>query len=179
MSVLSQPAYFAQANVFHHDGKPVPIELSIATIPRDGSDPEVIWITMNHVGQTSKSKDFRSNCQENARLRLVHHPLPKSVPVEYLPFWVRGKFSQLARGNRGLMVIKGVEQQKFFQELGLFAMALETLPKFKDIYNGTFPNPVHEGVKEEEDISCCTMLKSYQFAKYLKQLTQSPFYRAK
>ncbi|GFV11380.1 hypothetical protein TNCV_3785001, partial [Trichonephila clavipes] len=58
---------------------------------------------------------------------------------------VRGKFRQLARGNRGLMVVKGVEQQKI--ELGLFAMALEKLPKFKDICDGTFPNPVHEGVQ--------------------------------
>ncbi|GFY31532.1 hypothetical protein TNCV_4693761 [Trichonephila clavipes] len=86
MSVSSQPTYFAHANVFHHDGKPVLIELSIATISRDGSDPEVICITMNHARQTSKPKDFRSNCQENARLRREHHPLPKSVPVEYLPF---------------------------------------------------------------------------------------------
>ncbi|GFX53452.1 hypothetical protein TNCV_4652421 [Trichonephila clavipes] len=100
MSVSSQPAYFAHANVFHPDDKPVPFELSIATITRDGSDPEVICITVNHAGLTSKPKDFRSNCQENSRLRLVHHPLPKSVPVEYLPFCVRGKFSQLARGNR-------------------------------------------------------------------------------
>ncbi|GFX32344.1 hypothetical protein TNCV_4411121 [Trichonephila clavipes] len=172
MSVLSQPAYFAHANVFHHEGKPVPIELSIATIPRDSSDPEIMCITVNHAGQPSKPKDVRSNCQENARLRLVHHPLPKSVPVEYLPFCVRGKFSQLARGNRGLMVVKGLEQQKTFQELGLYAMALENLPNFKDICDGTFPDPVHEGVHEEEDISYCTMLKSYQFAKYLQQFNK-------
>ncbi|GFT61426.1 hypothetical protein TNCV_4371161 [Trichonephila clavipes] len=113
MSVLSQPVYFAHANVFHHDGKPVPIELSIATIPRDCSDPEIICITVNHAGQTSKPKDFRSNCQENARLRLIHHPLPKSVPVEYLPFCVRGKFSQLARGNIGLIVVKEWSKKKF------------------------------------------------------------------
>ncbi|GFS72281.1 hypothetical protein TNCV_1827011 [Trichonephila clavipes] len=115
MFVSSQPAYFAHANVFHHDGKPVPIEWSNATIARYDSDPEVICISVNHAGHTSKPKDFRSNCQEIARLRLVHHPLPKSVLVEYLPFCVRGKFSQLAQGNRGLMVVKGVEQQKFFQ----------------------------------------------------------------
>ncbi|GFX86139.1 hypothetical protein TNCV_2560211 [Trichonephila clavipes] len=161
MSVSSQPAYFAHANVFHHDGKPVPIELCIAMIPRNGSDPKVICITMNHAGQTSKPKDFPYNCQENARFRLVHHPVPKNVPVEYLPFCVRGKFSQLSRGNRGLMVVKGVEQQNVFQELGLFAMALERLPKFKDICDGTFPKPVHEGVHQEEDISCCTIVKSY------------------
>ncbi|GFS79397.1 hypothetical protein TNCV_3006121 [Trichonephila clavipes] len=172
MSVLSQPAYFAQANVFKHDGKPVLIELSIATIPRYGSDPEIMCITVNHAGKTSKSKDSRSNCQENSRLRLVQHLLPKSVPVEYLPFCVSGKFSQLARGNRGLMVVKGGEQQKFFQELGLYAMALENLHKFKDICDGTFPYPVHEGVHEEEDISYCTMLKYYQFAKYLQQFNK-------
>ncbi|GFW54267.1 hypothetical protein TNCV_1560451 [Trichonephila clavipes] len=172
MSVLSQPAYFAHANVFHHEGKPVPIKLSIATIPRDGSDLEVMCIILNQAGQTSKPKDVRSNCQENGRLRLVHLPLLKSVPVEYLPFCVRGKFSQLARGNRGLMVVKGLEQQKFFQELGLYAMALENLPKFKDICNGTFHDHVHEGVHEEEVISYCTMLKSYQFAKYLQQFNK-------
>ncbi|GFY13304.1 core histone macro-H2A.1 [Trichonephila clavipes] len=61
MSVSSQPAYFAHANVFHHDGKPVSIELSIATIPRDGRDPEVICITVNTARLTSKHKDFRSN----------------------------------------------------------------------------------------------------------------------
>ncbi|GFU72501.1 hypothetical protein TNCV_4802591 [Trichonephila clavipes] len=58
MSIASQPAYFAHANVFHHDGKPVPIELSIAAIPRDGSDPEVICITVNHAGLTSSPKIF-------------------------------------------------------------------------------------------------------------------------
>ncbi|GFU84143.1 hypothetical protein TNCV_4504421 [Trichonephila clavipes] len=61
MSVSSQPAYFAHANVFHHDGKPVPIELSIVTIARDDSDLEMICITVNHAGLTSKPKDFRSN----------------------------------------------------------------------------------------------------------------------
>ncbi|GFW02676.1 hypothetical protein TNCV_2456901 [Trichonephila clavipes] len=172
MSVLSQPAYFAHANVFHHEGKPVPIELSIATIPRDGSDPEIMCITVNHAGQPSNPKDVQSNCQENARLRLVHHPLPKSVPVEYLPFCERGKFSQLARGNRSLMMVKGLKQQKMFQELGLYAMALENLPNFKDICDGTFPDPVHEGVHEEEDMSYCTMLKLYQFAKYLQQFNK-------
>ncbi|GFV56801.1 hypothetical protein TNCV_4185951 [Trichonephila clavipes] len=141
MSVSMQPAYYAHANLFHHDGNPVSIELSIATIPWDGSDPEVIGITAHNAGLTSKRKEFRYNCQENVRLLLVHHPLEKSVLVEYLPFCVRGKFSQLARGNRGLMMVKGVEQQNIFKELGLFAVALETLPKFKDICDGTFPNP--------------------------------------
>ncbi|GFT39766.1 hypothetical protein TNCV_4869381 [Trichonephila clavipes] len=151
MCLSSQPAYFSHANVFHHDGRPVPIELSIATIPRDASDPKVICITVNHAGLTSMPKDLQSNYQENACLHFVHHPLPKSGPVEYLPFCVRGKFSQLGRG--GLMVVKGTEQQKIFQELGLFPMSLETLHKSKDICDGTFPNPLHEDVREEGDIS--------------------------
>ncbi|GFV62640.1 hypothetical protein TNCV_2528651 [Trichonephila clavipes] len=141
MSVLSQPAYFAHANVFHHEGKPVPIELSIATIPRDGSDPEIMCITVNHAGQTCKSKDVRSNCQENARLRLVHHPLPKSVPMEYLPFCVRGKFSQLARGNRGLMVVKGGEQQKIFKSSDCMPWPWRTCPNSKTFAMEPFPTP--------------------------------------
>ncbi|GFV06465.1 hypothetical protein TNCV_2947881 [Trichonephila clavipes] len=98
-----------------HQGKPVPIELSIATIPSDGSDPQVMGIT--------------------------------SVPVEYLPFCVRGKLSQMGRG--GLMVVKGTEQQKIFLELGVVAMSLETLPEFNAIYGGTFPHSLHEEVHED------------------------------
>ncbi|GFS98133.1 hypothetical protein TNCV_3850031 [Trichonephila clavipes] len=149
MSVSGQPAYSAHANVFHHDGKPMSIELSIVTIPRDGSDPEVICITVNHAGLTSKPKDFRCKCKENARLLLVHHSLSKSVAMEYLPFFVSSKFSQLTRGNRRMMAVKRTEHQKNFQELGMCAMALETLPNFKDIFDGTLPNPVHEGVHKE------------------------------
>ncbi|GFX34085.1 hypothetical protein TNCV_1698331 [Trichonephila clavipes] len=163
MSVSSQPAYFAQTYVFHHDGKPVPIELSIATIPRDGSDPKVICITVNHAGLTSKPKDFRSNSQENARLRLVHHPLPKSVPVEYLPFRVRGKFSHLARGNSGLIVVKGSDQWKIFEKPGLFTINLEMLLFSRDLNDRTLSDHLHDEVHEDYDISKSTIVKSYQF----------------
>ncbi|GFX89491.1 hypothetical protein TNCV_483261 [Trichonephila clavipes] len=172
MSLSSQPAYFYYANIFLPDGNPVPIELFTATISRDGRDPEVIFITMNHDGLTSTPKDFPSNSYENARLRMIYHPLPKSVPVEYPPFCMRGKFSQLFRGNRGLIVVKGMEQKIFFQELGLFSMDLKTLPKFKDFSDGTFPNPLHDGVHEKEDVSYSTKVKSYQFAKYLPQFNK-------
>ncbi|GFT05855.1 hypothetical protein TNCV_3926181 [Trichonephila clavipes] len=145
MSVLSQPAYFAHANVFHHEGKPVPIELSIATIPRDGSDPEVMCITVNHAGQPSNPKDVRFNCQENARLRLMHHPLPKSVPVEYLPFCVRGKFSQLARGNRGLMVVKGLKQQKCFKSSDCMPWPWRICQTLKTFAMEPFPTPCMRG----------------------------------
>ncbi|GFT06260.1 hypothetical protein TNCV_800651 [Trichonephila clavipes] len=86
-----QPVYFAHANVFHHQGKPVPIEFSIATIPSKGSDPQVMGITVNHAGLTSTLHEMRSKSHEHERLRLVHAPLPKSVPVDYLPFCGRGK----------------------------------------------------------------------------------------
>ncbi|GFW61537.1 hypothetical protein TNCV_347851 [Trichonephila clavipes] len=81
-----QPVYFAHANVFHHQGKPVPIEPSIATIRSGGSDPQVMGMTVNHTGLTSTPHKMRSNSHEHERLRLVHAPLPKSVPVEYLSF---------------------------------------------------------------------------------------------
>ncbi|GFV00754.1 hypothetical protein TNCV_1385731 [Trichonephila clavipes] len=43
-----------------YKGKPVPIELSIATIPSDGSDPQVMGITVNHAGLTSTPHEMRS-----------------------------------------------------------------------------------------------------------------------
>ncbi|GFY31857.1 hypothetical protein TNCV_4201651 [Trichonephila clavipes] len=88
----------------------------------------------------------RNAIHEHECLRLVHVPLPK--PVEYLPFCVRGKFSQMGRG--GLTVVKGTEQQKIFLEL--VAMSQETLPEFNAIYDGTFPHSLHE------DVSYCTIL---------------------
>ncbi|GFT15466.1 hypothetical protein TNCV_3264791 [Trichonephila clavipes] len=169
---LESISLFSHANVFNHDGKPVPIELYIVKIPRDGSDPEVICITVNHAGQTFKPKDFRSNNQENARLHLLHQPVTQECARGIPVVCVRGKFSQLARGNRSLMLVEGAKQQNFFQEFGLFAMTLETLTKFKDICDGTFSNPMHEGGYEEEEISCCTILKSYQFVKHLPQFNK-------
>ncbi|GFX92687.1 hypothetical protein TNCV_2012731 [Trichonephila clavipes] len=125
-------------------------------------------ITVNHTGLTSTPHELRSNSHEHEHLRLVHAPLPKSVPVEYQSFCLRGKLSQMGRG--GLMVVKGTEQQEVFLELGLLAISLETLPEFNDIYDGTFPNSLHEEV--HEDVSYCTMVKSYQFAKYLQQFNK-------
>ncbi|GFV20898.1 hypothetical protein TNCV_3651091 [Trichonephila clavipes] len=162
MSVVSQPAYFAHANVFHHEGKASAIELSIA-------DSQGWQRSANHV-------HHRESCRANFQVQRFSIQLPRECPsssgtppvtqecARGIPALLRrGKFSQLAR-NIGLMVVKGGEQQKkIFKELGLYAMALENLPKFKDICDVTFPNPVHEGVHEEEDISYCTVLKSYQF----------------
>ncbi|GFW87058.1 hypothetical protein TNCV_1922841 [Trichonephila clavipes] len=128
---LECPHPWKRALETHVERKPVPIELSIATIPSDGSDPQVI--TVNHSGLTSTP-------HEHERLCLVHVPLPK--PVEYLSFCMRGKLSQMSRG--GLMVFKGTEQQKILLELGVVAMSLETLPEFNAIYDGTFPISLHE-----------------------------------
>ncbi|GFU02131.1 hypothetical protein TNCV_533391 [Trichonephila clavipes] len=63
-----------------HQGKPLPIELSIATFSSDGSDPQVMGITVNHAELTSTQHELRCNSHEDERL--VHTPLPKSVPVE-------------------------------------------------------------------------------------------------
>ncbi|GFX70892.1 hypothetical protein TNCV_1688751 [Trichonephila clavipes] len=72
------PVYFAHANVFHYQGKPVPIELSIATIPSDGS----------YHGESCRVHLHtpRNAIHEHERFRLVHAPLPKSVPWNTYPF---------------------------------------------------------------------------------------------
>ncbi|GFV23625.1 hypothetical protein TNCV_3569421 [Trichonephila clavipes] len=59
--------------------KPVPIELSIATIPRDGSYPEVMCITVNHAGQPSNPKDVRIQLPRECPSSSGTPPLPKSV----------------------------------------------------------------------------------------------------
>ncbi|GFT57470.1 hypothetical protein TNCV_4515581 [Trichonephila clavipes] len=155
MSVLSQPTYFAHGNVFHHEVKPVPIELSIATIPRDGSDPEVMCITVNHAGQTSKPKDPE---KPPARIRA------SGIPGFQRP---GQEFCHLARGNSGLIVVKGSDQRKIFEKLGLFTINLEILPHFQDLNDRTLPDHLHDEVHEDFDISECTMVKSYRFARYL------------
>ncbi|GFS58293.1 uncharacterized protein TNCV_2474741 [Trichonephila clavipes] len=120
---MSHLAFFAHANVFHHGGQPVPIELSIAGIPEDGKDPEVICLTVDHSNLLTTAKDRRANRYINERLSLKRH-LPESVPLEYLSFCVRDKFCHLAQGNRGLIVVKGSDQRKIFEKLGLFTINL-------------------------------------------------------
>ncbi|GFU01263.1 hypothetical protein TNCV_5124161 [Trichonephila clavipes] len=142
---MSHLAFFAHANVFHHGGQPVPIELSIASIPEDGKDPEVIRITP---------------------------PAPGSVPLGYLSFFVRGKICHLAQRNRGLIVVKGSDQRKMFEKLGLFTINLEILPHFRDFNDRTLPDHIHDEVHEDYDISECTMVKSYRCARYLQHFNK-------
>ncbi|GFV56142.1 hypothetical protein TNCV_1489191 [Trichonephila clavipes] len=159
----SQSAYFTHVNVFHNQGKPVPIELSIATIPSDSSDPKVMGITVNHACLTSTPKELRSNSPENELLRRVHHPLYPRV-YRGIPTLLREGQVEPA-GPRRPHGGQRNTTTKIFQDLGVFPMSLETLPDFKDIYDGIFPNSLHEDV--HENISYCTIVKSYEFAKYL------------
>ncbi|GFU99598.1 uncharacterized protein TNCV_4083191 [Trichonephila clavipes] len=166
---MSPLAFFAHANVFHHGGQPVPVELSIASIPEDGTEPKVICITVDHSNLLTTDKDRRANryIYINELLSLKSH-LPGSVPLEYLDFCVRGKFCHLAQGNRGLIVVKGSDQRKIFEKLGLFTINLEILPHFRDLNDRSLPDHLHDDVHEGFDISECTMVKSYRFARYLQ-----------
>ncbi|GFU20788.1 hypothetical protein TNCV_4823331 [Trichonephila clavipes] len=112
-------------------------------------------------------KDSRANMYINERLSLKSH-LPGSVPLEYLSFCIRGKFCHLAQGNRGLIVVKGSDQLKIFEKLGLFTINLEMLPHFRDLNDRTLPDHLHDKVHDDYDISECTMVKSYRFALYLQ-----------
>ncbi|GFU36760.1 uncharacterized protein TNCV_365281 [Trichonephila clavipes] len=160
---MSHLAFFAHANVFHHGSQPVLIELSIANIPEDGKDTDVICLTVDHSNLLTTPKDSRANRYINERLHLKSH-LPASVPLEYLSFCVRGKFCHLAQGNRGLIVVKGSDHRKIFEKLGLFTINLEMLPHFRDLNDRTLPDHLHDEVHEAYDISECTMVKSYRFA---------------
>ncbi|GFW63926.1 hypothetical protein TNCV_706321 [Trichonephila clavipes] len=157
---MSHLAFFTHANVFHHVGQPVAIKLLIASIPEDGKDPEVICLTVDHFNLLTTAKDSRANGYINERLSLKSH-LPGSVSLEYLSFCVRGKFCHLAQGNRGLIVVKGSDQRKIFEKLGLFTINLEILPHFRNLNDRTLPDHLHDELHEDYDISECTMLKSY------------------
>ncbi|GFX09114.1 hypothetical protein TNCV_4166931 [Trichonephila clavipes] len=160
---MSLLAFFA--NVFHHGGQPVPIELSISNIPEDGKDPDVICLTVDHSNLLTTPKDSRTNRYINERLHLKSH-LPGFVP--HLSFCVRGKFCHLAQGNRGVIVVKGSDQRKIFEKLGLFTINLEMLSHFRD--DRILPDHLHDEV--HEDISECTIVKSYEFARYLQHFNK-------
>ncbi|GFT37357.1 hypothetical protein TNCV_4285071 [Trichonephila clavipes] len=147
------------------------IELSIASIPEDGKDPEVICITVDHSNLLTTAKDSGANRYINERISLKSH-LPGSVPLEYLSFCVRGKFCHLAQGNRGLIVVKGSDQRKMFEELRLFTINLEILPHFRDLNDRTLPDHLHDEVYEDYGISECTLVKSYRFARYLQHFNK-------
>ncbi|GFW33621.1 uncharacterized protein TNCV_2211531 [Trichonephila clavipes] len=168
---MSHLAFFSHANVFHHGGQPISIELSITSIPEDGKDPEVICLTVDYSNLLTTAKDSRANRYINERLSLKSH-LPGSVPVEYLSFFFRSKFCRLAQGNRDLIVAKGSDQRKVFEKLGLFTTNLEILPHFRGLNDRTLPDHLHDEVHEDYDISECTMMKSYRFARYLQHFNK-------
>ncbi|GFX85845.1 hypothetical protein TNCV_2472471 [Trichonephila clavipes] len=149
---------------YPHGSQPVPIELSITSIPEDGKDPEVICLTVDHSNLLTTAKDSWPNRYINERLSLKIH-LPGSVPLEYLSFYVRGKFCHLAQGNRGFVVFKGSDQRKFFEKLGLFTINLEILPHFRDLNDRTLSGHLHDGVHEDYVISECTKVKSYRYCR--------------
>ncbi|GFV82900.1 hypothetical protein TNCV_1179151 [Trichonephila clavipes] len=128
---MSHLAFFTHSHVFHHGGQPVPIELSIDSIPEDGKGPEVICLTVDHSNLIMTSKDSRANRYINERLSFKNHLLD-CVPLEYLSFCVRGKFCHLAQGNRDPIFVKGSDQRKIFEKLGLFTISLDMLPHFRD-----------------------------------------------
>ncbi|GFX93271.1 uncharacterized protein TNCV_4761501 [Trichonephila clavipes] len=81
---MSSLAFFAHANVFHHGGQPVPVELSIASIPEDGTEPKVICITVDHSNLLTTDKDRRANRYINERLSLKEPPARICTSLEYL-----------------------------------------------------------------------------------------------
>ncbi|GFX88606.1 hypothetical protein TNCV_2660171 [Trichonephila clavipes] len=113
---MSHLEFFALTNVFHHGGQPDPIELSIARIPENGKDAEVICITVDHSNLLTTAKDSRANRYINERLSLKSL-LPGSVPLEHFSFCVRDKFCHLALGNRGLIFVKGSDQWEILKSL--------------------------------------------------------------
>ncbi|GFT41590.1 hypothetical protein TNCV_944471 [Trichonephila clavipes] len=138
-------------------------------ITKDGKEPEVICITVDHSNLLTTAKDSRTKRYINERLSLKIH-LPGSVPLEYLSFCVRGKFCHLAQGNRGLIVVKGSDKRKIFEKLRLFTINLEILPHFWDLNDRTLPDYLHDEV--HEDFSECTMVKSNRFWRYLQHFNK-------
>ncbi|GFW64492.1 hypothetical protein TNCV_813271 [Trichonephila clavipes] len=149
---MSHLGFFAHAKVFRHGSQSAPIELSIASIPEDGRDPEVICNKVDHSNLLTTARDSRVNRYINEPLSLKSH-LPGSVLLEYLAFCVRGKFCHPAQGNRGLIVVKGSDQRKIFENLGLFTINLEMLPLFRDLNDRTLPDHLYDEVHEDYDIS--------------------------
>ncbi|GFW43842.1 hypothetical protein TNCV_2854751 [Trichonephila clavipes] len=111
-------------------------------------------------------EDSRANQYMNERIHLKSH-LPGSVPPEYLSSCGRGKFCHLAQGNRGIIVVKGVDQRntRMFEKLGLFTINLETLPHLRNLNGRSLPDHLHDEVHEYSYTSEGTMVKSYHFAR--------------
>ncbi|GFS71722.1 uncharacterized protein TNCV_2995121 [Trichonephila clavipes] len=71
---MSPLAFFTHANVFHHGGQPVPIEISIDNIPEDGKDPEVICLMVDHSNLLTTPKDSQANHYIDELLSLKKPP---------------------------------------------------------------------------------------------------------
>ncbi|GFX25190.1 hypothetical protein TNCV_2753651 [Trichonephila clavipes] len=117
------------------------------------------------------------NCKHYGGWQRSRRDLPHGGPLE--PPYDRQRqssqqgqeFCHLTQGNRGLIVVKGSDQRKIFEKLGFFTINLEILPHFRNLNDRTLPDHLHDEMHEDYDISECTMMKSYRFARCLEHLT--------
>ncbi|GFT80130.1 uncharacterized protein TNCV_4764101 [Trichonephila clavipes] len=123
---MSHLAFFAHANVFHHSGLPVPIELSIASIPEDCKDPEEICITVDHSNLLTTAKDSRANRYISERLILKSHLLG-SMPLVYLSFYVRAIFVTWPNETEASSSSRA-RPAKMFEKLGLLPSTWKYCP---------------------------------------------------
>ncbi|GFT15540.1 hypothetical protein TNCV_3265381 [Trichonephila clavipes] len=134
--------------------------------------------------QSRNHLHHRESCRANFEAQRFSIQLPRECPLSSVTppvtqecthgipdFLCEGQVYSTGPRQQGHDGGKGMEQLKFFQELGL-CHGPGDAAEINDICDGTFPNPVHEGVNGEEDISCFTMLKSYHFAKYGPQFNK-------
>ncbi|GFW41751.1 uncharacterized protein TNCV_4980021 [Trichonephila clavipes] len=126
-SNMSNLAFFTHANVFHHGRQPVPIELSIASIPDDGKDPEVICLTVDHSNLLTTAKDSRANRYINEWLSLKSH-LPGSVPLKYLSFCVRGKFFTWPKETEASSSSRARTREKFLKSWDFLPLTWKCSP---------------------------------------------------
>ncbi|GFX42235.1 uncharacterized protein TNCV_4310701 [Trichonephila clavipes] len=162
---MSHLSFFTHANVFHHGGQPVSIELSIANIPEDGKDPDVICLTVDHSNLLNTPKDSRANRYIKEWLNLKRHlpdlcPLNTCLSASGASFVTRPKETEVSSSSRDRT------SGKFLKSWDFFPINLEMLPHFRDMNDRTLPDHLHDEV--HEDISECTMVNSYRFARYVQ-----------
>ncbi|GFQ66431.1 hypothetical protein TNCT_437431 [Trichonephila clavata] len=96
--------------------------------------------------------------------RWMHHHIPLLkislvvLPSKTLVFCVRGLYDHLHQERRGMVLVKGNEQQRLIESHGLPAVSLENLPKYKELCSDKAYLPIITKTSTEKETSASAVL---------------------
>ncbi|KAF8782542.1 hypothetical protein HNY73_012811 [Argiope bruennichi] len=165
--------FFAHANCNQYGGKMYPIEVALADI----HTLEVLVTTVDNSEKYVGCTDKRVNKYRSRRIHRLPQNLRGSFNWNYVIDWLKEEYRKRDNGQNQLVVVKGFNQKKIFQEANLPVVDLETdintefppyesLPSYEDDWGIDLDDnhcKLHSGTYR------CSRRIAYAYSRYMQE----------